>query len=241
MTDTKETANETSARQKFRWRQHKNKLTIALWLTVSTILAYWTYSLAYDRSSKLNHELQSKLDQIRTKNDSLRATATEAEARANTLQQKYATDAPHGATRQIMALVKERLESGVSPDRVAFLVAMAENDSECEQDTDTRRFLVQTPLTTGANSAISFSKDTITVTGWGLPSRDLNDNLQTWFDPAQKVTILFTLIGGQEHTSDGKLPLHHSMVTGDVEHRFTIKTGDIKGFVTVTEQRCRFP
>ena len=140
-----------------------------------------------------------------------------------------------------MALVKERLESGVSPDRVAFLVAMAENDTKCEHNTDTRRFLVQTSLTTGANSAISFSNDTITVTGWGLPSRDVNDNLQSWFDAAQKIKILFTLIGGKEYRADGKLPLHHTMVTGNIEHRFTIKTGEVKGFVVVTEQRCRFP
>ncbi|MFP6716204.1 MAG: hypothetical protein VCB82_01720 [Alphaproteobacteria bacterium] len=241
MTNTQETANETGERQKFRWRQHKNKLRIVLWLTMSAVLAYWAYSLAYDRFSQLNHELQSKLDQAQTKNDSLRADAAKAEARANILQQKYAADAPYGATRQIMALVKERLESGVSPDRVAFLVAMAENDTECEYNTDTRRFLVQTSLTTGANSAISFSNDTITVTGWGLPSRDVNDNLQSWFDAAQKIKILFTLIGGKEYRADGKLPLHHTMVTGNIEHRFTIKTGEAKGFVVVTEQRCRFP
>ena len=221
MTNTQETANETGERQKFRWRQHKNKLRIVLWLTMSAVLAYWAYSLAYDRFSQLNHELQSKLDQVQTKNNTLRADAAKAEARANILQQKYAADAPYGATRQIMALVKERLESGVSPDRVAFLV--------------------QTSLTTGANSAISFSNDTITVTGWGLPSRDVNDNLQSWFDAAQKIKILFTLIGGKEYRADGKLPLHHTMVTGNIEHRFTIKTSEAKGFVVVTEQRCRFP
>ena len=140
-----------------------------------------------------------------------------------------------------MALVKERLESGVSPDRVAFLVAMAENDAECETQTDTRRFLLKTPLTDGANSAISFSNDTITVTGSGPPSKDTNNNLQSWFDSAQQIQIFFTIIGGEEHRADGKLPLHHTLVTGNTEHRFTVKAGKAQGFVVVTEQRCRFP
>ena len=241
MAETQKTATEADGHQKFNWGQHKGKLKAGLWIVISAALAYAAYSLAYDRSGKFTRELQSKLDQLRTENSNLLADAAAAEARANLFQQKYATDAPHGATRQIMALVKERLESGVSPDRVAFLVAMAENDAECEHETDTRRFLVQTPLTNGANSAISFSNDTITVTGWGLPSRDSNNNLNTWFDPAQKIQILFTIIGGEQHQTDGKLPLHHALVTGNTEHRFTVKTGEEKGFVVVTEQRCRFP
>ena len=223
------------------WRQHKGKLKPALWVLISVALACSTYSLGHSRSSKSSHELQSKLDQLRTENSNLLTDTAEAEARANLLQQKYAADAPHGATRQIMALVKERLESGVSPDRVAFLVAMAENDAECEAETDTRRFLLQTPLTNGANSAISFSNDTITVTGSGPPSRDSNNDLQNWFDPAQKIQIRFTTIGGEEHRADGKLPLHYILVTGHTEHRFTVKSGEARGFVAVTEQRCRFP
>ena len=198
MAESQMIATEPEKHQKFNWRQHKGKLKAGLWIVISAALAYSAYSFAYDRSGKFTRELQSKLDQLRTENSNLLADAAAAEARANLFQQKYATDAPHGATRQIMALVKERLESGVSPDRVAFLVAMAENDAECEAETDTRRFLLQTPLTNGANSAISFSDDTITVTGWGRPSKDSNNNLQNWFDPAQTTQILFTIIGGRQ-------------------------------------------
>ncbi len=241
MAESQMIATEPEEHQKFKWRQHKGKLKPALWIVISVALAYSTYSLGHGRSNTFAQELQSKLDQLRTEHNNLLTDAAAADARANLLQQKYATDAPHGATRQIMALVKERLDNGVSPDRVAFLVAMAENDAECEAETDTRRFLLQTPLTNGANSAISFSDDTITVTGWGRPSKDSNNNLQNWFDPAQTTQILFTIIGGEEHRADGKLPLHHTLVTGNTEHRFTVKPGEAKGFVVVTEQRCRFP
>ena len=241
MADNQEAAHETDKVQAFHWRQHKGKLGIALWLAIASVLAYWAYSLASDRYSGLNRELQSKLDQARMEYKHLLAQSAEYKNRANILEQKYASDAPHGATRQIMALVKERLESGVNPDRVAFLVAMAKNESGCEHTTDTRRFLLQTSLTTGANSAISFANNTVTVTGRGSPSRDTNDNVQAWFDPAKKVEILFTLIGGEEYPVDGKLPLHHSVSSDNFEHRFTIRLGDARGFVVVTGQRCAFP
>ena len=241
MIDRQEAAHETDKLQAFHWRQHKGKLGIALCLVIASASAYWAYSVASDRYSGLSRELQSKLDQAQVEYKHLLAQSSEYKNMANILEQKYASDAPHGATRQIMALVKERLESGVSPDRVAFLVAMAKNESGCEQNTDTRRFLLQTSLTTGVNSAVSFANDTITVTGRGSPSRDTNDNLQAWFDPAKKIEILFTLIGGEEHPVDGKLPLHHSVVSDNFEHRFTIKLGDARGFVVVTKQRCGFP
>ena len=48
-------------------------------------------------------------------------------------------------------------------------------------------------------------------------------------------------IGGEEYQTDGKLPLHYSMATGQSEHRFTIKAGEPRGFVMATEQRCDFP
>ena len=241
MTEYPDTQNESNEPQQFNWRLLLPKLKVAGWMIVAVSLVYCFYSLGHYRSNKLTQALQSALEQAQTENTALATEAQEARAQAALLELQYAEDAPHGATQQIMALVKERLENGVSPDRVAFLVAMARNDPDCEQATDNRRFLIQTPLTKGANSAVSFSNDTITVTGQGLPSRDENNDLQTWFDPAQNVEILFTVIGGQAHQREGKLPLHYSMTTGDTEHRFTIKTGQNRGFVVVTEQRCSFP
>ena len=241
MTEYPDTQNESNEPERFNWRLHIHKMKLAGWFIVGVCLVYCFYSLGHYQSNKLTQELKTALDQAQMENAALATEAQEARAQADLLELPYAEDAPHGATQQIIALVKERLENGVSPDRVAFLVAMARNDPDCQQATDNRRFLIQTPLTTGANSAISFSNNTITVTGQGLPSRDENNNLQAWFDPAQNVQILFTVIGGQEHRTEGKLPFHYSMTTGDAEHRFTIKNGQNRGFVVVTEQRCSFP
>ncbi len=226
---------------KFRWQKHRTQLKILLLLSVSIVLVCLSYFFGQNRAVDVQLKLRAELEDSITENRSLRTQMAEIQIHTNKLEQKYAEDAPHGATQQIMALVKERLEYGVSPDRIAFLVAMAKNDSNCTQDTDTRRFLLQTPLTTGENAAVSFSNDTITVTGWGLPSRDTNNNLQAWFDPTEQVTIVFTIIGGEEYQTDGKLPLHYSLATGQSEHRFTIKAGEPRGFVMATEQRCDFP
>ena len=214
MTEYQDTQNESNEPERINWRLHIHKLKLVGWFLVGICLVYCFYSLGHYQSNKLTQELQTALDQAQMENAALATEAQEARAQADLLELPYAEAAPHGATQQKIALVKARLENGGSPDRVAFLVAMARNDPDCEQTTDNRRFLIQTPLTNGANSAISFSNNTITVTGQGLPSRDENNNLQAWFDPAENVQILFTVIGGQEHRTEGKLPFHYSMTTG---------------------------
>ena len=87
---------------------------------------------------------------------------------------------------------------------------------------------------------ISFDRKTVTVTASGEPAVDASGNPQGWFDPAKPVTLRFTEIGGRDSEGHGLLPLHHAMVIGEKEHRFTVLPGD-RGFVTVTQERCDYP
>ena len=125
MTEYPDTQNKSNKPQQFNWRLHIPKLKLASWIMVAVCLVYCFYSLGHYQSNKLTQALQSALDLAQTENTTLETEAQEARAQADLLELQYAKDAPHGATQQIMALVKERLENGVSPDRVAFLVAMA--------------------------------------------------------------------------------------------------------------------
>ena len=54
------------------------------------------------------------------------------------------------------------------------------------------------------------------------------------------MTLRFTVLGGASSQAAGALPLHHSVVVGDTEYRFSAAAGD-GGFVNVTGQGCRFP
>ncbi len=78
MSQSQKIGTESQEYQKLDWRQHKGKLKPALWVLISVALACSTYSLGHSRSSKSSHELQSKLDQLRTENSNL-LTDTAAE------------------------------------------------------------------------------------------------------------------------------------------------------------------
>jgi len=53
--------------------------------------------------------------------------------------------------------------------------------------------------------------------------------------------VHFSRLGGETSKATAKLPLHHSVVLGDHEYRFTVTAGNSRGFVNVTADRCTFP
>ncbi|MDP6353368.1 MAG: hypothetical protein QF926_13835 [Alphaproteobacteria bacterium] len=210
--------------------------------------SYWSYNLGGERAERTNRALRESMTLLTDENERLRhetdaavAARIAADERAGAYQRQYVAEVPQGPAKQVMALVNERIESGVSPDRVAFVVAAVENETRCEPEIASRRFLIQTPLTSSENSVVTFADNTISVTGLGVASRDGAGNVEAWFDPAAPVAITFTLIGGRNIDINGKLPLHHSVVIDDSDHRFAITPGQTKGFVVVTEQRCAYP
>jgi len=48
-------------------------------------------------------------------------------------------------------------------------------------------------------------------------------------------------LGGRKTTAAGRLPLHHAMVVGKREFRFSLKAGKQRGFLEVTADRCAMP
>ena len=87
---------------------------------------------------------------------------------------------------------------------------------------------------------MSFAENTITVTAEGRSATDEAGNPEAWFDPVHPITLSFTDIGGERADIKGTLPLHHAMVRGDTEYRFTVVTGD-RAFVEVTAEGCAYP
>ena len=65
---------------------------------------------------------------------------------------------------------------------------------------------------------------------WAWDSRSLDparEQPEAWFDPAKPVTVFFTRLGGETTSTVGVLPLHHAVVVGDLEYRFSVVAGSI--------------
>jgi len=154
---------------------------------------------------------------------------------------RYEREVPTGFVREMMILVQEKLKAGADRDRLAFLVSAADKPRSCDEQPETKRFIVSTELQSGgANDAVSFGARSITVTATGEAARNANGNLEAWFDPGKPIAVSFTTLGGQTAIAEGALPLHHSVVAGDDEFRFTVLPG-ARGFLTVTADRCDYP
>jgi hypothetical protein len=154
---------------------------------------------------------------------------------------RYEREVPTGFVREMMVLVRKKLEAGADEERLAFLVAAADKPRSCDEQPETKRFIVTTELQTGgANDAVSFGDRAITVTAVGQAARDGGGNLEAWYDPRKSISVTFTQLGGKTVTAEGALPLHYSVVAGDDEFRFTALPG-ARGFLTVTADRCDYP
>ncbi len=169
----------------------------------------------------------------------LQEAARTAEARANEMDQRLKNEVPRGDLAKLAQLVAERLNSGVAPDRLAFVISAAQNRRNCQQP-ETKRLQPSTPIYKSPNRSVSFVGGTMTISGDGQSARDTSGNSEGWFDPTQPVTIHITPQGGKESVVTGVLPLHQSVVVDNTEYRFTAVSGS-RSFIEITTDRCAYP
>lgn len=185
--------------------------------------------------------LESEVAGLQQQSAALATDLTKAREAIAAWQARYKREVPTGFVREMMVLVKQKLEAGADQERLAFLVAAADKPRVCDEQPETKRFIVTTELQVGgANDAVSFGDRSITVTATGEAARDAKGNLEAWYDPEKPITVTFTQLGGKTVQAEGTLPMHHSVVTGDNEYRFTALPG-ARGFLTVTADRCDYP
>jgi hypothetical protein len=171
-------------------------------------------------------------------NEALKADLVRVNRQATEWQGRYQREVPTGEIKELADLVAEKVRAGVAVDRLTFLIESAGSIGACDNRPETKRFIMPTPLYEGANSFIGFADSTITVTGMGESARNESGEVEGWFDPAAPVTLRFTKLGGEQSEVAGKLPLHHSVLVGDAEYRFTAMAG-ARGFIEVTGDRCK--
>jgi len=214
-------------------------------LLVLGVSSYWTgQKLAVSEVTRLERkvdELEKNVAELRDRNAALQtetAAAKDAEAKWQT---RYEAEVPTGKSKELLAMIEGQIAKGADPERVAFLVGTAADERSCDSDLQTKRFLLRTALYAGANDSVSFANNAIIVTGEGELSTNAEGKPEAWFDPAQPVKLYFVEPGGERSEASGILPLHHSVVRGDSEYRFTVIASDSQGFISVTAERCAFP
>lgn len=213
---------------------------------VVAVFAYEMGAETYRREiSTLTEELQgtrAALSEARDSETEMRAERELAAREAETWEQRYRENVPDGFAQEVQELVTAKLQEGVPEERLRFLLRTASAPESCDEDPETKRFVVQTPYTGGANDSVGFGDGLLTVTANGSAATDANGNPEAWFDKDKPVTMTVTTVGGEESsTAEGLLPLQHSLVAGGREYRFTARPGDNRGLLYVTAVSCAFP
>jgi hypothetical protein len=170
----------------------------------------------------------------------LEETVRQRETELAEWRARYARNVPAEDISALLTLIDQRLESGMPIERLETVIGAAHVDPPCDNQPVTKRFVLNTPQFTTAADTITFADGAITVTGAGASSRNADGHVQAWFDAAQPVTLRFASLGGDNTEVRGTLPLHHSLVQGDAEYRFSAVAGE-RSFVEITADRCDYP
>lgn len=169
----------------------------------------------------------------------MRSEAQTATMRYEQLKTTYDEQLPEGAVRDLLELVRKQLEEGRDPERLAFLIRSARPPRNCSE-IKTRRFVVATPTNQGPQSKISVADGSITIKGTGASAKNDKGQAEAWFDSSRPVSLDFVGLGGQAEQKKGTFPIHHSMVVGAREYRFTVSDG-ARSFAKVTYDSCDYP
>jgi hypothetical protein len=231
-------------------RRRRFRLAVLKWLVGLGVIA-GAGIYAYDQAKELAEQdllqlkdeklaLQQDLDKLQRAFEALQQNNARKSEQIADWQQRYQQDVPSGDLADLLARMQQRLADGVSPERLAFVINAAQVQTACDNTPTTKRFLVKTPLYSGANDSVGFVDNTITVTASGESATSETGAPEAWYDPARPVTIVFTGLGGEQSQAQGVLPLHHSVVRGANEYRFTAVAG-AQGFLNVTGDRCDYP
>lgn len=236
--------SDQKATRRRRWRNIRWAFSTGIFVALA-VTSYWSgEKIARLEVSGLEQkvdELSKGVAELREKNAALEERAAAADRNETEWREKYAADVPTGKSKDLLALIETQIEKGADPERVAFLVDTAADERVCDPATLTKRFLVRTPLFAGANDAVTFAQNAITVTGQGESAVSAGGIPEQWYDPAKPVTLQFAEPGGGGSKASGPLPLHHSVVRGTSEYRFSIVDSGKQGFINITAERCAFP
>jgi hypothetical protein len=232
-----------------RRRRHQAWWSVLRFLfAVVAVFAVGVYAYQVGVSANQARTAQLEADLVRFQHDNLDlrdriALATqqsaEADAALESMRQRYAAEIPSGEAAELLAELREQLDAGVEPERLALLIEAAGLEDSCQSEPVTKRFVPRTPISTGPLSWVRFD-DRIIVSGEGESARTETGLPEAWFDPAQPIRLEFRTLDGGVTSVEAVVPFTHRMVVDGKEYRFSAISGE-RRFLELTAQACPLP
>ena len=217
---------------------------IALFVATLIGTASYAYQIGVSASQARAGKLEDDLERFQSDNLLLRERLdaawrqSQGSGRAlERLQARYDAEVPGGELKDLMAGLEEQLQDGVTAERLRLMIDVAGRAPACEEEPETKRFRLQTPIATGAVHVVRFGGGRVAVRGSGEPARNEAGLSEAWYDPGAPVELVFETLGGERSEVAGSLPLRHTMVVDGTEFRFSAIAGE-RSFVEVTAQAC---
>ena len=197
--------------------------------------------IAQQQVSELKLHLTEEIEageKLRAEIAGLQAALRKEREKVADWSSRYEAEVPSEREKLILRAVRERLDNGISGDRILAMIAITRDDVACEPLGPSKRFIINNEIDQGANGWVSFADGAVTVTGTGTAARNEANQPVAWFDPGQPVTVNFTHRGGEVSQVTGLLPVHHAVAVGKNEYRFSIVAGP-RAFVLISGESCR--
>lgn len=216
-------------------------------ILVGVGVGFWAYDIgseiAREDVRNLDDRLQTANDEVMRLNSEvagLNAALRTERDRVAEWQQRYDADVPDEAEQALLTAARERADAGVPLERLAEVVRLARDDVDCEPLGETKRFVVKNPIYQGSNDFVTFANGAVTITAEGEPAQTADGRPQAWFDTSKPIRARFAHVGGETAEVDGQLPIHHAVVAGQREYRFSLVEGP-RSFIQVTGEVCPYP
>ncbi len=196
-------------------------------------VGYYAYDMGLSVAQQEATRWKTLHDNKVAENEQLKVELGQDKATVDQLSQLL----PNEEIRSLLATVTKRANEGVDINRMETIIGGISKDASCSSETDTRRFMIITPVSADEISTASFYRGLITLAGTGSPTLNENGAPEAWFDVTKEITVSFMLPGGDTQEVSGTLPLYHSVITGGNEYRFSITAGRTS-FVDASVQLC---
>jgi hypothetical protein len=185
-----------------------------------------------------NEQMTGDIEDLRRQVTDLRAQSITAQQQLEEERTEFASLIPKDSPiKGLLEQIHAQLSRGVAAERLAYVISAASPPQDCV-DPQSKRLVVLTPSYKGDHSTLLIDKINIEASGDSFVNG--KGLVESWFDTAKPVKIVFTLSDNSKKPLSGLLPLQTTIVDNGREYRFNIDKG-AKSFIKITYDHCAYP